>query len=256
MYDFTPQKDMMYAALYLLDKHNLADVSALGGGTALAAYYWNHRYSTDIDIFTHSKQDISLLFRSSKWDNKFKNMMDAIGYKNSKMHPIYTEFVFEDDFKMQFLSVDDKTENPYNRVSLWDIDMLVESVEEIIAKKIYFRAHKGNARDLFDIAIAIHKDPVILDKLIIPLEKIEELLYTLNTIHEEEKLAHEYLYEINLMNPNPEYRNIADNTIEYLESFIESYIGAKKLGIVLENSELFEIEKYSYSEVIMKNSNI
>jgi len=178
--------------------------------------------------------------------------MHTLEYKNFKMHPVYTEFVFKDDFKMQFLSVDDKTDNPYNKVSLWGIDMLIESVEEIIAKKIYFRAHKGNARDLFDIAIAIHKDPVIFDKLIIPLAKIEELLQTINTIHIEEKLFHEYLYEINLMNPNPEYRNIADNTIEYLESFIESYIGAKKLGIVLETSELFEIEKYSYSEVIMK----
>ena len=57
---------------------------------------------------------------------------------------------------------------------------------------------------------------------------------------------------INLMNPNPAYKDIADNTIEYLESFIESYIGAKKLGIVLETNELFEIEKYSYSEVAMK----
>jgi len=113
MYDFIPQKNMMHAALYLLNKHNLADVSALGGGTALAAYYWNHRYSTDIDIFTHSKQDISLLFRPSKWDNKFKNMMHTLEYKNSKMHPVYTEFVFKDNFKMQFLSVDDKTDNPY-----------------------------------------------------------------------------------------------------------------------------------------------
>jgi len=66
MYDFTPQKQMMHVALYLLNKHNLANVTALGGETALAAYYWNHRYSTDIDIFTHSKQDISLLFRPSK----------------------------------------------------------------------------------------------------------------------------------------------------------------------------------------------
>jgi len=252
MYDFTPQKDMMNVALYLLNKYSLADVSALGGGTALAAYYWNHRYSTDIDIFTHSKQDISLIFRPSKWDSKFRSIMQTLGYKSSKIHPVYTEFVLEDNFKMQFLSVEDRTDNPYNKVLLWGTDLLVESVEEIIAKKIYFRSHKGNARDLFDIAIAIHKDPIILNKLNMPLEKIEELLQTINTIDEEEKLFHEYLYEINLMNPNPEYRVIADNTIEYLKVFIESYIGAKQLGIVLESSELFEIEKYSYSEVIEK----
>jgi len=250
MYNFTPQKNLMNAALYLLKKHNLDDVSALGGGTALAAYYWNHRYSTDIDIFTHSKQDISLLFRSSKWDSKFRSIMQSLDYKSSKIHPIYTEFVFKDNFKMQFLSVEDKTDNPYNKVSLWGMDLLVESVEEIIAKKIYFRSHKGNARDLFDIAIAIHKDPIILNKFKIPLEKIDELLQTISIIHEDEKLIAEYIYEIYLMNPNPEYKDIATHCIQYLKSFLESYIEAKNLGIVLTNNELAEIEIYSYSQVI------
>jgi len=253
MYDFTPQKDMMNVALYLLNKHKLADISALGGGTALAAYYWNHRYSTDIDIFTHSKQDISLIFRPSKWDKKFKFLMQSLGYKSSKIHPIYTEFVLEDNFKMQFLSVEDRTDNPYNKVSLWGMDLLVESVEEIIAKKIYFRSHKGNVRDIFDIAIAINKDSAILNKLNIPIEKIEELLQTISIIHEDSKLLEEYVYEISLMNPNPEYKDIAIHGIEYLKSFLESYLGAKKLGIVLENSELVEIEIYSYNEFIEKN---
>lgn len=254
MYNFTPQKDLMNAALYLLKKHDLADVSALGGGTALAAYYWNHRYSTDIDIFTHSKQDISLIFRPAKWDSKFKSIMKSLGYQSSKIHPIYTEFLFKDNFRMQFLSVEDKTDNPYNKVSLWGMDLLVESIEEIVAKKIYFRSHKGNARDLFDIAIAIHKDSIILNKLNIPLEKIQELLQTVSIIYEDKKLLEEYIYEINLMNPNPEYKDLATHCIKYLKSFLESYIGSKKLNIVLTNNELLEIEIYSYSEFIEKNN--
>jgi len=249
MYDFTVQKEMMVAANYLLEKHGLSDVSALGGGTALAAYYWNHRYSTDIDIFTHSEVDISLIFRPAKWDDKFKKIMKELDYKESKIHPIYTEFTLKDNFKMQFLSTSDKTNNPYQLVRLWDMDILLESVEEIIAKKIYFRAYKGNARDLFDIAIAIHKDPIILNKLLIPNSKLEELQTTVDTITTEPKLLDEYLYEIGLMNPNLEYSKLAIGCINYLKQFLDSYLEAKRLLIELSDSELIEIEKYIYNDI-------
>lgn len=51
MYDFSKQKAMLEVTLLLLKENNLLKVSSLGGGTALASYYWNHRYSTDIDVF-------------------------------------------------------------------------------------------------------------------------------------------------------------------------------------------------------------
>ena len=57
MYDFTIQKQMLDVTLDLLKENNLLEVSTLGGGTALAAYYFNHRYSTDIDIFIYVKKN-------------------------------------------------------------------------------------------------------------------------------------------------------------------------------------------------------
>ena len=250
MYDFTPQMEMMQAALYILKKNGISDVSALGGGTALAARYWNHRYSTDIDIFTHSKEDVVMLLREVNWDSKFKSMMRSLGYRSSKLHPVYIEFLLRDNYKMQFLNTIDRTNHPYERVDLWGMDVLVESVEEIIAKKIYYRAHKGNARDLFDIAIAIHKDPAILKKVNIELEKITELFYTVDTILKDEDLLEEYRHEIGLMNPNPKYASFSISCNEYLRSYLESYLAAINLGIDLDISELEEIEKHSYNEYI------
>lgn len=54
----------------------------------------------------------------------------------------------------QFFDVVKKSYIPYVKVSLWGHELLIDTVEEIIAKKIYYRADKGNSRDLFDIAIA------------------------------------------------------------------------------------------------------
>ena len=55
----TPQSKARNAwtAISNLKENNLLEVSTLGGGTALAAYYLNHRYSTDIDIFIYAKEN-------------------------------------------------------------------------------------------------------------------------------------------------------------------------------------------------------
>lgn len=73
MYNFSKQKAMLDATLLLLKENNLTDVSTLGGGTALASYYWNHRYSTDIDIFIYDKVDKKHLLKESKWSDNIKN---------------------------------------------------------------------------------------------------------------------------------------------------------------------------------------
>ena len=250
MYDFEIQKNMLEAANYLLDKKEILNVSALGGGTALSAYYWNHRYSTDIDIFIHSKDDISMILRPKEWDSTFLDKLNKLGYDGDyKVHPIYTEIVIKDDYKIQFFSVEDKTKDPYQIVDLWGEKVQIESIQEIIAKKIYYRAHKGNARDLFDIAIAIHNNPLIFCELQVPIEKFKELFETVSKIKQNKELSKEYISEIELMNPNENYSFIAINTITYLSVFLENYCGAYDLGIELEESEYILIEDNIFTSI-------
>lgn len=250
MYDFKIQKEMMHTALILLKDKGLLNFSALGGGTALSAYYWNHRYSTDIDIFVHSKDDISSILRPSQWNQEFINGLEKLGYSGDvKIHPVYTEIVIKDDLKIQFFSVVDKTKNPYSIAKLWDKEFQIESIEEIIAKKIYYRAYKGNARDLYDIAVSLHKNPNILDMLNIPISKIKELQSTIFSIKEDNLLKKEYLYEIKLMKPSKDYLHLALETIDYLYEFIENYCGSYNMGIKLNEEEFIEIEKSIYSSL-------
>ena len=250
MYNFEIQKNMLEAANYLLDKKEILHVSALGGGTALSAYYWNHRYSTDIDIFVHSKDNISMMLRPKEWDSIFLDKLNKLGYDGDcKVHPVYTEIVIKDDYKIQFFSVEDKTEHPYQIVDLWGEKVQIESIPEIIAKKIYYRAHKGNTRDLFDIAIAIHKNPLIFSELQITIEKFKELFDTVSRIKENQELSKEYLWEIELMNPNKEYTFLAQNTVSYLFVFLENYCGAYDLGIELEESEYILIEDNIFTSI-------
>ena len=60
MYNFQLQEEILDISLALLEECRVTAGCALGGGTALSAYYWQHRFSTDIDIFIHNgtKEDL------------------------------------------------------------------------------------------------------------------------------------------------------------------------------------------------------
>lgn len=247
MYDFSLQKSMLSVSLELLKDNEIEDISALGGGTALAAYYWNHRYSTDIDIFIYSKGKTIDRLRPNLWSDKVTKRMKDIGFDGDfKMHPIYTELAIDENSKMQFFDVNNYTDNPYNRIKLWGLECNIESIGEIIAKKIYYRCEKGNARDLFDIALAIHKQPDILNDLNIKQDKIFALYQTVVNIKNDNALSTQYIKEIEQMNPSKEYITIALNTVEYLSLFLENYTSAYSMGIELDNEELFAIEQHVY----------
>ncbi|KYJ85575.1 nucleotidyl transferase AbiEii/AbiGii toxin family protein [Sulfurovum riftiae] len=247
MYDFSIQKEMLRAALQLLEEKDLLTHAALGGGTALSAYYWGHRYSTDIDMFIHSKENIAKALRQNQWSSDFLKRIQALGYTNGyKSNPIYTEIAIDNACKIQYFSVVDRTKEPYTKMKLWDMDVAIESIEEIIAKKIYFRASVGNARDLFDIALAVHKKPHILNEINLPFKSIETLFETVTSIKNDADLREEYGNEIDQMNPHGNYKFIAEYTVPYLHLFLESYCAAHHTGIVLEDEDCKEIEMYAY----------
>lgn len=247
MYNFTTQRNMLDVTIELLKEKDLLDVSSLGGGTALAAYYWNHRYSTDIDIFIYSHKNNTNLLTPSKWSDNIKSKMQNIGYNGIFKHNnIYSEITLADDAKIQFFDVVKKSINPYNKTFLWDKELNIDSIEEIIAKKIHYRGDIGNTRDLFDIAVAFHKEPLILQKTLLKQDKINELYKTILNIYTSQELSTLYLHEINQMSPNIEYQTLAKNTIIYLKTILENICGAYALGYKLSDNEYVIIEKEAF----------
>ena len=253
MYDFTVQRNMLNISLELLKENNIKDISALGGGTALASYYWNHRFSTDIDIFIYGDKPYKDLLRPNKWSKNIQEKMSLLDYNGDyKAQNIYLEFALNESEKMQFFDVKAFTDTPYQEIQLWDIDLKIETIEEIIAKKIHYRCEKGNARDLFDIALAIHKKPDILDCMgRLKYEKIDSLFQTVTAIKNDEDLRCEYISEINEMNPHQKFKELALVTINYLYEFLENYCGAYCMGHKLDFEEYAQIEEYVYTNITL-----
>ena len=248
MYNFQLQKEMLDISLSLLDECGVKAVCALGGGTALSAYYWQHRFSTDIDIFIHNgtQEDLNRI-DPRKTTEVIKAQLKKINYRgNLKKHPIYTELSIDDDNKMQFFIVKDHTTIPYSKVILWNKEIFVESIEEIIAKKVYYRCEDANARDLFDLAVAIYKVPSILMSINVAKEKLEKLLVSVETIAQSKELINIYKLEIEMMSPATEYTDIAINCITYLNTFLSNYLTAVNLSIPNMQDFCEELKEYSY----------
>ena len=147
---------------------------------------------------------------------------------------------------MQFFIVKDHTTIPYSKVILWNKEIFVESIEEIIAKKVYYRCEDANARDLFDLAVAIYKVPSILMSINVTKEKLEKLFVSVETIAQSKELINIYKLEIEMMSPATEYTDIAINCITYLNTFLSNYLTAVNQSIPNMQDFCEELKEYSY----------
>ncbi len=258
-YDFFMQQKMLNIAVKMLKEKSLLEHAALGGGTALAGKYWNHRFSTDIDIFIY-KNDVGTkdLLTHHNWSEEIKKEMQTLGYNSDmKWQNIYLEFTITQESKMQFFDVKGFTENPFTQESLWEHEKInIETPEEIIAKKIYYRSGKGNSRDIFDIAVALQKDPLIFKKLTtIPIETYEELLSTIENITTNDTLRKTFLKDIMDISPNNDYDKIAYCSVDYLKIMVENYVGSLSHHIELSDNDfrMFSSEAFKEAQEISKD---
>lgn len=258
-YDFSAQEKMLFIATKLIVDSNVKSPCTFGGGTALSAYYWQHRFSTDIDMFIHTqgKEKPLDLIRPLLRDSEIKKQLKAIGYDDSlKESGIsfpghYLEVSINAHEKIQFFESRGYTSTPYILSTVLGQTILIESVDEIIAKKIFYRADKANARDIFDIALAVHKDPMsikrILDGSRVKLSHIETLIKALERVIGDSAAQELYEIDITMMNPTKIYFKLALKAPIYLFDYLYTlhhYRGE------LTQEELIAIEQSSYKEKI------
>lgn len=207
MYDFSPQAKMLSYAFAALKEVNVFEQASFGGGTALSAYYWNHRYSTDVDIFLTTSGSLPRLRAAIQK----MNISDDIRFLGN-----YLEILISDTEKIQFFET--KPKMPQGRIltSIWGFsDIYIEGIEEILVKKIYYRAHKGNTRDIFDIAVGLAKNPhffqLCLAEKALTQEHMDIFKNTLVMIANNKELMAIYQDEIALMEPAKEYLDFANH---------------------------------------------
>ncbi|WRA90054.1 nucleotidyl transferase AbiEii/AbiGii toxin family protein [Helicobacter pylori] len=187
-----------------------------GGGTALSMYYFQHRLSFDIDLFVNDAQYLGF-FSPKLWIDDYSHF-DSSRYIDQHNHIGVTN---KDNIKIDIL-IDCASNERHidNSKKIFAFDIYIESLENIIAKKITFRKTDNKTRDIFDMAVALYNDSNLFDKLL-NAQKIskQDLLTLQNSLQELNK--EKYHAQIKIVKPIQEYSHIALNAYEILTEKID-----------------------------------
>jgi len=137
-------------AQHLIEQVNcgerIIDDWTLGGGTAMMLQI-DHRESHDIDIFLADPQLLPF-FNPATHDFKFEVMPNDYNGDGSS----FLKLAFEKIGEIDFIVAQALTNDPVNRTEVEGVPVLLETVPEIITKKIFHRGATIKPRDIFDIA--------------------------------------------------------------------------------------------------------
>ena len=186
-----------------------------GGGTALAIYYFQHRLSFDIDLFVTDVQILNYL-SPKHWIDE-TNKFNTSKYIDLSNHIRVLEK--KNNIKVDVL-VSQSASSDYfldNSKDIFCSDVYIESIEDIIAKKIVYRRNDNLTRDIIDIAIAIKlKDEILhnmLESSLINEQDLSELKNSLEHLDRET-----FLEEIEIVAPFENYIDDAKNAPEIIKN--------------------------------------
>jgi len=146
-------------ALTILDgavAAGMPDDWSFGGGTVLMLKY-NHRFSKDVDIFVPDAQCLGFL--SPRINDAAEVVTRAYDEQANSLKLYYKEG------EVDFVAATSLTESPFEAMALMGRMVNVETPLEIVAKKLRFRAADFKARDLFDLALVLEREPSSLPAL-------------------------------------------------------------------------------------------
>jgi hypothetical protein len=124
-----------------------------GGGTVLMLRY-RHRMSKDVDIFVPDPQYLGFVSPC------LSDVAEAIASRYVE-GPGYVKLL-RSEGEIDFVASANLTNDPFE---VWDLlgrQVRVETSAEIVAKKLWHRGERATARDLFDLALVIERDPLLL----------------------------------------------------------------------------------------------
>jgi predicted nucleotidyltransferase component of viral defense system len=124
-----------------------------GGGTVLMLRY-RHRVSKDIDIFVPDPQYLGYV------SPRLSDVAEAVSDQYVE-GPGFIKLL-RPEGEIDFVASPNLTSDPFEVWELLGRQIKVETSAEIVAKKLWHRGDRATARDLFDLALVIEREPVAL----------------------------------------------------------------------------------------------
>jgi len=125
-----------------------------GGGTVLMLRY-RHRLSKDIDIFVPDPQYLGFV------TPRLSDAAAELTEDYTEMAGSFVKLQFEEG-EVDFVAAPNLLDDAWETWEIGGRRVRVETAAEVIAKKMYHRGNRVMARDLFDLALVIDKEPAEL----------------------------------------------------------------------------------------------
>ncbi|MCV3765587.1 nucleotidyl transferase AbiEii/AbiGii toxin family protein [Rhizobium sp. TRM95796] len=145
-------QDLFLKANDILGRAGFQDRWSFGGGTALMLQI-GHRESHDIDVFLPDPQLLAYL---DPGKGNIGLVQGLAAYHGDGVR--FLKLSFGAAGEIDFIACPDLTSTPNRKLEVLGLSTRVETIGEILAKKVYFRGASLLPRDMFDIAAAWRAD--------------------------------------------------------------------------------------------------
>jgi len=178
-----------------------------GGGTVLMLRY-QHRMSKDIDIFVPDPQYLGFV------SPRLSDVAEAVSDKYVE-GPGFVKLL-RPEGEIDFVASPNLTSDPFEVWELLGRQIKVETSAEIVAKKLWHRGDRATARDLFDLALVIEREPAQLATASAFLTRNRDQF--LLQVEQRKSVLKAQFEAIDTLNYKPSYEQAADSVAAYLLS--------------------------------------
>jgi predicted nucleotidyltransferase component of viral defense system len=112
---------------------------------------YRHRFSKDVDIFVPDPQYLGFV------SPRLSDVAESVTHDYVE-GPGYVKLM-RPEGEIDFVAAPNLTSSPYEMWTLLGREVRVETAAEIVAKKLWHRGDRATARDLFDLALVIEREP-------------------------------------------------------------------------------------------------
>lgn len=141
-------EDLLQIALDLIGQSPIGDDWTFGGGTAMMLQI-DHRVSNDIDLFVGDPQYLGYLDPARR---NFGFAIEPTRYDGDGSR--FLKIAFADVGQIDFIACAQLTDPSWTVMELLGRSIKIETMPEIITKKVFYRGTHIAPRDVFDIAAA------------------------------------------------------------------------------------------------------
>ena len=178
-----------------------------GGGTVLMLRY-HHRLSKDIDIFVPDPQYLGYV------SPRLSDVAESVSGQYVE-GPGFIKLL-RPEGEIDFVASPNLTRDPFEIWELLGRQIKVETSAEIVAKKLWHRGDRATARDLFDLALVIAREPESLATASASLTRHRESF--LQQVDQRRTVLKAQFEAIDTLDYQPTYDEAADAAAAYLLS--------------------------------------